>query len=220
MLRAMVFIDYENFNINTMNYYKRLALEKAKGEARQMDKPEPTSAPYRAPSLDYNLLPQAVVNLLPTPHVLTKTILFAPEPDEFLRKDPRRESANKWLSHLQNLNYLTVIKGSHIARPAPGYTHDTMDITDSRTYTVEEKGTDVNLAVHAISKGYHNAYDTAIIMSGDTDYIPVMDTLCSMGKNVAVVGVEGQALTKFKIHSDIQIILNDTFFQTCLRKKP
>lgn len=62
-----------------------------------------------------------------------------------------------------------------------------------------------------------NAYDTAIIMSGDTDYIPVLDVLNTLGKTTVVVGVEGQNLRQFIHHSDDQLLLNDTLFQKCLR---
>ncbi len=92
-----------------------------------------------------------------------------------------------------------------------------MDINNPATYYIEEKGTDVNLATHVLTKGFHNAFDTAIIMSGDTDYIPVMDILNTIGKNVVVVGVKGQNLFKFKHHTDAQLILDDNFFQNCLR---
>ena len=71
--------------------------------------------------------------------------------------------------------------------------------------------------LHVLTKGFHNAFDTAIIMSGDTDYIPVMDILNTIGKNVVVVGVKGQNLFKFKHHTDAQLILDDNFFQNCLR---
>ena len=93
-----------------------------------------------------------------------------------------------------------------------------MDPNNNESFYVYEKGTDVNLAVHAISKGLHNAYDTAIIVSGDTDYIPVMDTLNSVGRTVIVVGVKGQWLQHFKQHSDMQLTLDDKLFKKCIRK--
>lgn len=93
-----------------------------------------------------------------------------------------------------------------------------MDITKPNSYYVEEKGTDINLASHLITKGFMNAYDTAVIMSGDTDYIPVLDILNTLGKTTVIVGIHGQNLFQFRHHSDDQIMLDDDFFQTCLRK--
>ena len=118
---------------------------------------------------------------------------------------------------MKNQNFFTVIEGTHSARPVSGFTYSTMDITNPASYYVEEKGTDINLASHAIAKGILNAYDTAVIVSGDTDYIPVMDILNTIGKSVIVVGVQGQNLFQFKHHSDAQILLDDVFFQRCLR---
>lgn len=39
----------------------------------------------------------------------------------------------------------------------------------------EEKQTDVNIGLHVICDGMNDLYDNAIIISGDTDLIPVID---------------------------------------------
>ncbi len=43
--------------------------------------------------------------------------------------------------------------------------------------TFEEKRTDVNIAIHVIRDAYKDIYDTAIIVSGDTDLIPAIKML-------------------------------------------
>lgn len=197
MLRAMVFIDLENFDISKNKYYKSIRAQ--------------------SPKLDFNSIPMEIVNLIPTNHELVKTFLFAPKPDEFLMKDPTYSRKYHWINGLRNQNFFSVIEGTHTARPAYGKTRADMDIGDKSTYYVVEKGTDVNLASHVITKGLHNAFDTAVIVSGDTDYIPVMDILNQIGKSVVVVGVKGQRLDNFKQHTDAQIILDDNFFQKCIR---
>ncbi len=202
MLKAMVFMDYENFEINKNNYYRSLVAEGEK-------------ANY--PKLDYNVLPQKVVEQLKTPHLLVKSFLFAPKPDDFLMKDSRRASNYNWINGMKNQDYFTVVEGRHSARPVSGYTYQTMSIDNPASYYVVEKGTDVNLGAHLITKGFMNAYDTAIVMSGDTDYIPVLDILNTLGKSVVVVGIKNQNMTQFKHHSDEQIILDENFFNTCLR---
>lgn len=131
--------------------------------------------------------------------------------------DPKQVSVYNWINGLKNQKYFTVVEGTHSARPVSGYTYQTMDIKNPSSYYIEEKGTDINLATHLITKGFMNAYDTAIIMSGDTDYIPVLDVLNTLGKTTVVVGVEGQNLRQFIHHSDDQLLLNDTLFQKCLR---
>ena len=219
MLKAMVFIDFENFDIAKYQYYKKEAYNEAKRIATENGEPIPTDIQVDNVRLDFNTLPKNVVELLPEKHSLVKTFLFAPKPDDFLKNDVKRAATYNWINGLKNQDYFTVIEGSHSARPVSGYTYQTMSINNRSSFYVEEKGTDVNLAAHVITKGFMNAYDTAIIMSGDTDYIPVMDILNTLGKSVIVVGVKYQNLSQFKHHSDAQIILDDDFFQTCLRKK-
>jgi uncharacterized LabA/DUF88 family protein len=217
MLRAMVFIDFENFEIAKYSYYKKKCLEDAQNQARIEGKPEPSAAPINMPKLDFNAIPREVVSLLPQTHELVKTFLFAPKPDDFLMKDSRRASTYNWINGLKNQDFFTVIEGVHSARPVSGYTYATMSLDVPGSYYVEEKGTDVNLAAHIINKGLHNSYDTAVIMSGDTDYIPVMDIMNGVGKSIVVVGVKWQNLFQFKHHSDAQITIDDLFFQRCLR---
>lgn len=217
MNKAMVFIDFENFDIAKYSYYKKIALDNAAAEAQTLGEPAPKYVPFDNPRIDFNLLPKKVVELLSVEHTLVKTFLFAPKPDEFLMKDTRRVSTYNWINGMKNQDYFTVIEGRHSARPVAGYTYQTMSIDNPASYYVEEKGTDVNLGAHVITKGFMNAYDTAVIMSGDTDYIPVMDILNTLGKTVVVVGVKNQNLTQFKHHSDAQIILDDKFFNECLR---
>jgi len=41
-------------------------------------------------------------------------------------------------------------------------------------YTFEEKKTDVNIAVHLLSGAFRDEFDTALIISGDTDFEPAI----------------------------------------------
>lgn len=207
MQKAMVFIDFENFDIAKVNLYRDM-------NSKAIASGNPAIPQIK---LDYNKIPREIVSMLPTPHVLVKTFLFAPKPDDFLMKDTRRSSTYNWINGMKNQDFFTVIEGTHRAKPVAGFDYTTMDILNPASYYVEEKGTDVNLAAHLITKGFLNAYDTAIIVSGDTDYIPVIDILNTMGKTVVMVGVNGQKLHSFKHHSDLQLILNDAFFNRCKR---
>lgn len=202
MQKAMVFIDYENFSIALRQYYQRLS-----GGKKTIP----------APNIDYRKLSKEIINLLPNQNALTKTFLFVPKPDDFLMQSEYRKKEYEALSELKNLNYLTIIEGSHISRQVG---NQEKNINDKNTYFVEEKGTDVNMAVHLLTKGFLNAYDTAIIISADTDYKPIMDMLNTFGKTVCVAGVQGQALQSFKSQTDQQLILDDTFFQKCQDSRP
>lgn len=196
MLRSMIFIDFENFDISKFNYYRKIGLSN--------------------PKLDFNKFPKEINGLLHN-HILIKTFLFAPKPEGILASDLALQSRYNWITGMKNQDYFTIIEGRHVAKPTTGYTYRSMNLSIPASYYREEKGTDVNIATHLLTKAFHNSYDTAIIVSGDTDYIPVMDVLNTLGKSVVVVGVNGQNLVAFKHHTDKQIILDDSFFQKCLR---
>ena len=170
------------------------------------------------PRLDYSKIPKEIVNLLPGNNELVKTFLFAPKPDEFLMADRRRKNTYNWLNGLKNQKYFTVIEGQHIARPVSGYTKDTMNIDDPATYYVEEKGTDINMGVNIVSKAFLNAYDTAVIVSGDSDYLPILSILDTLGKVTVVVGVKGQNMQKLRKKSDDLIMLDESYFERCARE--
>ena len=196
MLRGMVFVDHMNFNIAITDYYASLG--------------------RRGPDLDYNTIFRSVVGLVQNVSY-TKAIIFAPEPDQFLMNDSYLCRYYKWVQGMKNAKYLDVVEGRYIARPV----NETvpMDISNKQTYYKVEKGTDINLAIHAISKGYNNAYDVAFIFSADTDYISLYRQLKSMGKLVIVVAVKGQMLKKVIPEVDDFIILDDRVFSQNIRKK-
>jgi uncharacterized protein (TIGR00288 family) len=61
-------------------------------------------------------------------------------------------------------------------------------------------------------------HDLAILVSGDSDYLPVIKQINNLGKNIVVVGVEGQNIAKLKQYADDSLLLNEGFFNTCLYK--
>lgn len=195
MLRGMVFVDHMNFDIAIRDYYLSLGLPPI--------------------SLDYNTLFKGIVSLFNNIDY-TKTFIFAPEPDAFLKNDPKLLSYYKWIQGLKSSKYLDIIEGRYIARPVNERT--AMDINDKDTYYKVEKGTDINLAIHAVSKAQSNAYDVAFIMSADTDYINMYRLLKSYGKIVIVIAVHGQNLGKIKMECDDFKILDKFFFEQHIRK--
>ena len=194
MLRGMVFVDHMNFNIALNDYYRSLG--------------------QKTPNLDYNTIFRGMVSCL-SGVGYTKTIIFAPEPDQFLMQDPYLCGYFKWVQGMKNAKYLDVVEGRYIGRPVD----DTipMDITDHKTYYKVEKGTDINLAIHALSKGYNNAYDVAFIVSADTDYISLYRQLKNLGKIVVAVAVRGQQLGKVIPEVDDFLILDDSLFSQHIR---
>jgi len=194
MLRGMVFVDHMNFNIAVGDYYASIG--------------------RKPPNLDYNTVFRGVVSLVPDMSY-TKTIIFAPEPDEFLMKDPYLRGYYKWVQGMKNAKYLDVVSGRYISRPVRDAA--AMDIYDKSTYYKVEKGTDINLAIHALTKAFYDAYDAAFIISADTDYISLYQQLKNLGKLVVVVSVKGQKLGKVIPEVDDYMILDESFFEQYLR---
>ena len=51
-----------------------------------------------------------------------------------------------------------------------------------------EKGVDVKIAIDLLVGAYENFYDTAIIISSDTDLVPAIEKVKSLGKEVEYIG--------------------------------
>ena len=195
MLRWMVFIDHMNFDIALRKYY------------RGLDKP--------TIKLDYNKLFRNVCTRIDNVDFL-KGFIFVPKPDDFLMKDKNLEQYYNWVAGMKNAPYTDVIEGRYVARQIDDLVP--MDIERKSTYYKVEKGTDINLAVHAISKAFYNAYDIAFFLSADTDYVKVYEVLKSIGKITVVVGVKGQNINSIRPIVDNTLILDEGFFKTCERE--
>jgi len=61
-------------------------------------------------------------------------------------------------------------------------------------YQVKED--DLHLAVDMVKLAYNNAYDTAILVSSDGDFVPAIHAIQEIGKNVENIGFEN----KFSFH--------------------
>ena len=49
-----------------------------------------------------------------------------------------------------------------------------------------EKKVDIQIAIDMVSLAYENAYDTALLVSGDGDFVPVLKKVKELGKGVEV----------------------------------
>lgn len=102
---------------------------------------------------------------------LIKTYMFVPRPDEFLNKIDTYRKYYQWTRNLNNMPFFEVIDGRHIASPVNSYTQ--MDPSDPTTFSVREKGTDINMALRALKDAFFNAFDIAFFISADSDYIGI-----------------------------------------------
>jgi uncharacterized LabA/DUF88 family protein len=92
-----------------------------------------------------------------------------------------------YLRALQTIPNLEIIYGHFLtheimmplALPESGYV---------KVIKTEEKGSDVNLALHLLSDGYKNAYDVAVIVSNDSDLLlPVQFVKKELGKKIGIL---------------------------------
>lgn len=193
MLRGMVFVDHQNFILSLHSYYRKMGL------------------PY--PKLDYAVLFRKITGLIDNVDFI-KTSLYIPKPDEFLMGDTMLASQYRWAINLRTKPFMDVIEGRFIARPTKSWRE--MDINDRYSYYREEKGTDINLATDVITKAFHNAYDVAFVVSGDSDYLKVYDILRYLGKLTVVVVMAGQNIVRIRSNVDAVLELDKDFFDTCL----
>ncbi len=70
-----------------------------------------------------------------------------------------------------------------------------------------EKGVDVQLAVDLLVGAYENTYDTAIVISSDTDLIPAMHKVKELGKDVEYIGFSHEPSLALQKHAAISRLL-------------
>ena len=73
--------------------------------------------------------------------------------------------------------------------------------------TYHEKGVDVLMVVDLLTGAYENLYDTAILVSSDTDLIPALAKVRSMKKKIEYVGFSHKPSYGLITHSDIRRLL-------------
>lgn len=71
----------------------------------------------------------------------------------------------------------------------------------------EEKRTDVNIALTIVSEAIQNHFDTGIIVSGDTDMIPAIETVrnLSLGKRIGVLFPMKRFTNEMKSYADFTL---------------
>lgn len=115
----------------------------------------------------------------------------------------------EWLAHGRDLTYCGYYIGVVRAKPGDAKAEAMKNqqvnlfnnlrskrqrITVQQGYIMEnqgvyhEKGVDVRIAVDMLTGAYEGSYDTAILLSSDTDLIPVIQKVRALGKAVEYIG--------------------------------
>lgn len=77
------------------------------------------------------------------------------------------------------------------------------------SFGYEVKGDDVYLAIDLVSGAYENLYDTAIIVSGDEDFVPAIQKVKKLGKNVENAYFIRSSSSTLKKTANTSICIND-----------
>ena len=184
------------FNINLKEHFKRERKE------------------FR--SIDYRTLGRSINELIQLDSEVIKTYVFAYKPCKDLMQLESYKKYYDWLEKLKKAKYLEVIEGRQEIRT---FRNVVFDINDPETYTTIEKETDINLATHMVAKGFQNAYDIAILVSGDTDYTSVIQTLHNLGKIIVIAHFKHQNISKYEGIYDAEVILYDDILAKSYNKK-
>ncbi len=80
-------------------------------------------------------------------------------------------------------------------------------------HKIREKGVDVKIAIDIVMDGIENKYDTAIVVSSDTDLIPAIKYIQSKGKKVEYVGFSNYASLGLIRECDIQRVFGSADLQ-------
>lgn len=84
--------------------------------------------------------------------------------------------------------------------------------------TIREKGIDVKMAIDLVTDAIEDKYDTAIVVSSDTDLVPALQYVRNKGKKVEYVGFSYSFSWGMMKHSDTRVLLLPDDLQTMIRK--
>lgn len=86
---------------------------------------------------------------------------------------------------------------------------------ERRGATYVEKGIDVNLAVDMLSLAFCNCYDVGILVSGDADYVKMVEEVKRLGKHVEVAYFQVGHSFHLRNVADRMIVLAENQLQEC-----
>lgn len=178
--RAIVFIDGNNF------YYKIKDITSSKTEVLKLL------------DFQYRSFAQNLVSLTQKGTILADIRYYVGSVKRQAGPDKEKSeklyaNQQKFIAKLQQQK-VAVILGNLIQHPDKSF---------------HEKGVDVRIAVEMIRLARENKYDTAYLLSSDTDLVPAVEEVHSFNKKIIYVGVpKGQSFGLTKA-SDSVILLRD-----------
>jgi uncharacterized LabA/DUF88 family protein len=118
---------------------------------------------------------------------LTRAYYYnAPLTDDY--EQDLRDGQQRFFESLRRIPYVTVRLGRLHRRPDG---------------SLVEKGIDVAIAVESLALAYENAYDTAVLVSGDSDYVELVEAIKRRGKHVECAMFKNQSAGILLEHVDV-----------------
>lgn len=194
MERVMIFIDLNNFNDGLKTHYQKLT--------------DNVGKPLSPPNFDIIKLSEKLAN----GRSLLRTYVYTAQGDK--EDNPEaHEKHRRFIDALRRIPRVEPVVGFLSKQSIPD---KVFNPKDSSTYIHVEKETDVNIAKDLLTKAFFNAYDTAIIISADSDFVPVFKVVREIGKNIELVMVSGQG-SRSEAVADSFMKVDRDFMNTCLR---
>ncbi|MCJ7633670.1 NYN domain-containing protein [Candidatus Bathyarchaeota archaeon] len=101
----------------------------------------------------------------------------------------------------------------HRALGYEGFTVITKPVKAVREDVWIEKGVDLALATDMLVSAFRNLFDTAILVSGDQDFVTVLDEVKRLGKKVEVAAFQSTIGNELKVVADRYVALDDLYDQ-------
>lgn len=99
---------------------------------------------------------------------------------------PTLPNQQVYLRALETLPLVNIVLGNYKAKRVTCTVPACLHTGDRRFSTVEEKRTDVNIAVQMMEDAYENRCDQFVLVSGDSDLVPAVARVRNLGKKVLV----------------------------------
>ena len=123
----------------------------------------------------------------------------APLTDDY--ENDLREGQQRFFESLRRIPYVTVRLG-RLHRRGDG--------------SLVEKGIDVAIAVECLSLAFEDTYDTALLVSGDSDYVELVEALKRKGKHVECAMFKNQSAGVLMEYVDVFHPLDELDWDTIL----
>lgn len=155
-------------------------------------------------SIDMPKFARTIVHKISQSHLLVKLHYCTAPAGDPTPSHSRFEQA--YFERLRESQSVDLVLGRHQATGQK-------DRNGRRSFT--EKHTDVNVAILMMEGACDNRYDTAVIISGDTDMVPVMKRVRERGKRVAWCHFPSQQMiTDLEHVSDEQYLITEQLLRT------